>query len=536
MSSVLQNLLPNLQFRRPALRRQSALVPLHRALDDYIRRMFEQVVDGYIVLIETFGAQVGPYTTNMFIFDVPEELAKVRPAAKTVLEVLYDYTWGHIISGNASDDFLRDRRIQAILRETIMGLPIKAWLEWTLLELYSHIVKESKNLIPNALLKYAVEGTLKSLLRQCPTFLLQAETLSDFMQELLKKMPGNTVLYNELHKMVYGVTVVDPEVFYTHIRQLLIMPPALMACIKEELACQEALDTLEYSIRQEKQTRRATKRTTTRQSSLRRRGSSTRLDQRRALCEARQAVSDAEDRTAKLVKWYEVSEEVAKKCLAYQKTLMGEQDVLQKTNRVMRKWLRAPVYTDAQRNARRRLKEALGVQARCDPSRTLRHTKTRTIKPVSLFEQSLLKILLAALSPFHIYHTKWTGEPEFVALTHHLHMLNFLPTLAVYIPKNPTDYRYVRHVRGVPFTDSNTKKNQQLCMRNAKLNHEAWCSVAIGMNNPMYPRDILLKEKHCDSPAMLARAKKSAAKSYRRIEREVKCRGKSTLRTSRKKV
>ena len=310
MSTVLSDV----QFRRPALQRQSVLVPLYKTLDDYLHRLFRYQINEYIVMLETFGAEVGPYTTNMFAFDIQDEIGKVRSAADTIFEVLYDYTWDHIVSGKASDDFLRNQRIQSIMRNTVMGLPVQAWLEWTLQQVYSHIIQESENLIPYTLLKYAVEDTLKSLLRQCPMFLLQAETLSDFMQELLKKLPVNTMLYNELHKIVYGIKTIDPDLVYTQVRQLIILPPTLIACIREELVCQEALDTLEYKLRKKKQDCRMSRRSVTHKSSTQRRGSSrTQSNSRHALRAARQAMYEAEQRTAKLVKWYSVGEEVAKK-------------------------------------------------------------------------------------------------------------------------------------------------------------------------------------------------------------------------------
>lgn len=517
MSTVVSDV----QFRRPALRRQSVLVPLYKTLDDYLHRLCRYQINEYIVLLETLGAQIAPYTTNMFAFDIQEEIGKVRTVANTVFEVLYDYTWDHIVSGKASDDILRNQRIQSLLLNTVMGLPIQSWLEWTLQQVYSHIIQESKNIIPYALLKYSVEGTLKSLLRQCPTFLLQAETLSDFMQELLKKLPGNTMLYNELHKIVYGIKTIDPDVVYTQVRQLIILPPTLIACIREELVCQEAFDTLEYKLRKTKQDSRKSESRKSRRSQ--RRGSSrTQSNPRHALRAARQAMYEAEQRTAKLVKWYDVGEEVAKKRLAYQKTLVGKQSVLHNTKRRIRNFLHIPVNTDAQQNARHQLKKALDVQARYDPSLSLQHTQKRNAQPVSLLNCSLLEIIFAILSPFHIYHKKWTGKPEFVALTHHLHMLNLLPALGKYIPKHSTDFRYVQHVRGVPFTDMDTKKNQQECMRDTEQNHELWCNIALGMDkkNPTLPRDVLLKEKHCYDPTMIARAKKKAAKFYRRIERE----------------
>ena len=536
MSAVLDHLLPKLQFRRPALRRQSALVPFHRILDDYIRRVYVYQVEGYLTLVEQFAVQVAPYTKDKFPFDVQEELFKLRPVATTIFDALYDFTWEHIVSGHLPSDLLRDHRIQALMRDTIMGLPIKAWLEWTIEQLFTHLVQSSRNLLPKRIPNgKGFTKDIHRLLCKLPEFLAACETLDECLTKVynyVSYLPFKDVLHNYIHDQIYSQKDVEPDLYYTQVRQFVILPPSLVGCIREELRCQALLDAAEARRRTAKHRRSASRARSTRTARASQRHTADRASVRRA----RAALDEAEARTAKLVPWYEACEEVAKKRIAYQRTLIGAKDIVHKSGRRLRKLIGQEQYTAPQRTARRHLKEAIGRQARRDPSRALPYNDRRQAKQVSLFRFSLLEIIFAVVSPFHAYHRDWNGRPEFVALTHHLHMLNLLPPLAVHIPVSPTDFRYVRHVRGVPFTDADTKTNQQTCMREASNYREAVCNLAIGMNNPLYPRELLLKAKHCYDPAMLARAKKNAARSYRRVEREATLRGQSASRKSRKQA
>lgn len=540
MSAVLHNLLPNLQFRRPALRRHSAIVPFHRILDDYIRRIYIHQLEGYLTLIEHIAAKAGPQAKGKFPFDLHEELFKIRPMVLKVFDTVYDYTWEHIVSGHKPRNFIHDERVQAMMRETIMGLPVKAWLEWTIQQLFTHIIHSTENLLPKHIPN--ANGFTKDihrLLCKLPEFLAASDTLDECLKKVydyLSYLPIKEFLHDYIHKSIYSIKDVEPDLYYTQMRQFVILPPSLVSCIREELRCQSILDNAIVRRRKAKQqrTKSRTAKGGTRMSSHSKK-SHPLVGVREAVRKARMALNEAEDRTAKLVDWYEASDEVAKKRIAFQRTLVGTHGIVNKTSRRLKRFLGQDTDSMQQKTARRRLKEALGRQARRDPSRALPYNDRRLAKQVSLFQFSLLEIVFALISPFHVYHREWNGRPEFVALTHHLHMLNLLPPLAIHIPVSPTDFRYVRHIRGIPFTDIDTKTNQQMCMREGNAYREAVCDLAMSMNNPLYPRELILKSKHCYDRAMLARVKKNAAKSYRRVEREAARMGNATRRSSQTK-
>ena len=106
MSTVLNNILPHLQFRRPALQRQSVLLPFHRIIHECIRRGIAIEVEPGLAQLELVAAQIGPHTKGLFPFNVESELMKVRPFVNIFVEVLHDQVWDHFMSGYSSKDFL----------------------------------------------------------------------------------------------------------------------------------------------------------------------------------------------------------------------------------------------------------------------------------------------------------------------------------------------------------------------------------------------------------------------------------------------
>jgi len=279
----------------------------------------------------------------------------------------------------------------------------------------------------------------------------------------------------------------------------------LLQCIREELRCQQMLDDLETQKHlHKKHTSKVQKQT---------------FDHH-AYKQATIELEKAEERTARLVSWYECWDRVAKRRGAYEKTMIGTKRKVHEAHRQVRKLLGKTEYNEEQRAALIKLNEANQYKLSKNPIYSLNYDARKKIDDVSVFTFSPLQIIFAILSPFHVYHKEWTSELEFVTLTHHLQMLNFFPAAAAHIPNHPKDFSYVRHIRSVPFTDTDAVKNQQQCMKDTNDYREEWCKLAIGLKDPLYPQEKLLKEKQCYDPKMLATARKHAARAYKHIEAE----------------
>ena len=526
MSTVLNNILPHLQFRRPALQRQSVLLPFHRIIHECIRRGIAIEVEPGLAQLELVAAQIGPHTKGLFPFNVESELMKVRPFVNIFVEVLHDQVWDHFMSGYSSKDFLRDPRIQSILDDSLMGLPLHDWLQWSMNDLFEHFVKVSQNILP-AIIPQHFTKQLKTIAKRLPGFLKTSETLDTFLKNVYshyKHLPIKHTLHSYIHDKLYSIPGIEPEVMYAQVRQLLILPPNLVACIREELICQEKFDRLNYALHQQNSIRRQRSkrfRVDLRKVSKHKRASRSSPSikaQTRALEEAKKRLYAAEKQTAKLVHWYELGDQVAQQQHIYQKTFSGHHGIYGKTKRMVRQLVGEKAYTEEQREAYTNLKRVIAKQTETDPSMSLHHVDKNSTNPVTLLDYSLLQLIFAMLSPFHIYHDEWTGKPGFVAIIHHLNMLNVLPILARHIPESHHDHRYERHVRGIPLAKLDTKANREKYKRFANLKRELWCNIGIGLDDPVYPQDMILEEKQCYDPNVLYRTKKRTVKAYKKVE------------------
>jgi len=506
--TVISGLLPYLQFRRPSLRRHSAFIPLYHAIDDFIKRVYKYQIDQYITVLETNATTYSHLTKNKFSFDVEEEIGKIRPAVKVIVHALMESNWQHIVSGKTPSRFLQNAELQQTLNNTILGLTLKSWLEKPLQELYEHLVHDSRNLLPHIIPPPFVKD-IKRLIAQLPDFLTKSDTLEGFLELVYKYiyyLPFKDTLRQYIHKQIYLQKDIEPDLYYSRLRSLFVLPSSLLQCIREELRCQQILDDLETQkhLRKTKNTSKT---------------HSNHFDHH-AYKQAKVALDKAEARTAKLVNWYECWDKVAKRRGAYEKTMIGVKRKVHEVHRQIRKLIGKKEYNAEQVEAIMKLNEANQNKLSKDPTYSLNYEARQKIDDVSILKFSPLQILFAILSPFHVYHKEWTHELEFVSLTHHLQMLNLFPAAAEHIPNDTKDYRYVRHIRSIPFTDIDVVKNQQQCMKNTNDYREEWCKLAIGLKDPMYPQEILLEEKNCYNPKMLSTARKHAARAYKHVEAE----------------
>ena len=508
--TIISSLLPYLQFRRPSLRRQSAFTPLYHAINDFIKRIYKYHIDQYITVLETNAVTYSQYTKNKFSFDVEDEIGKIRPTVKIIMDALLESNWQHLVSGKTPSSLLQNAELQKTLNNTILGLTLKSWLEQPLQELYEHLVNDCRNLLPHIIPPPFVKD-IKRLIKRLPEYLTQSDTLEGFLELVYKYihyLPFKDSLRQYIHKQIYLQKDIEPDLYYSRLRSLFVLPSSLLQCIREELRCQQVLDDLEFKLHLHKQ--KKYKDTASK--------SQTYKFDYNAYKQAKFELEKAEDRTAKLVKWYECWDKVAKRRGAYEKTMIGTKRKVHNVHKQIRKLIGKKEYNAEQLEAITKLNEARQYKLSKDPIYSLNYEARKKIDDVSIMMFSPLQIIFAILSPLHVFHKEWTNELEFVALTHHLQMLNLFPAALAHIPNDSKDFRYVRHIRGIPFTDIDVVKNQQQCMKETNDYREVWCKLAIGLKDQMYPQEILLEEKNCYDPKMLYIAQKHAERAYKQVE------------------
>ena len=81
-----------------------------------------------------------------------------------------------------------------------------------------------------------------------PEFLAACETLDECLTKVynyVSYLPFKDDLHNYIHDQIYSQKDVEPDLYYTQVRQFVILPPSLVGCIREELRCQALLDAAE---------------------------------------------------------------------------------------------------------------------------------------------------------------------------------------------------------------------------------------------------------------------------------------------------
>lgn len=115
-------------------------------------------------------------------------------------------------------------------------------------------------------------------------------------------------------------------------------------------------------------------------------------------------------------------------------------------------------------------------------------------KDLCLLDYPPLDILLAFLSPYHIFHTTRSQSGRLMALTHHLQSLNALGPF-VHVMRNENDTSFCRHVKDVPVLG--IQKNQQKCLQRSRQERDQFCDTLYSINPHIFPRETILKAKGC---------------------------------------
>lgn len=528
MSAVILNVCKRLTFRRPVLSRHSAVMPAQEASQDLVRRVYMYVADQFDQVDVWMRPRLRE-ANKYFDGDFLAEMTKVRELLDVVAEVLDDCCWERISSGDKPTRFLEDPRVRKIdSGQKYFGQSLERWLESTLWQNVHHLLLCVK------LPAYLPHDVLRELLRRVPKAFVESDTLADCLRRLYKPvrlLPGFGQLEDWVHGKLYGNPAFAPDVYYTLARQLVVLPPSLMACVTNEIRCQRDLDRLNHAAWKAYVKARYTRRnaaakghrTSRSRSRSRTRAVSDTFDHARRK-KARSALKRAEAHTARLVEWYEADATVAEKRAELQRQFIGEHSFGKKLRRGLRAMVGRSTRSTSQQQAQASVERSETRRRRSDPMpdlpRDIQAQEDARAKghPVSLFDFSMVQIGCAIAGPFHLWHTEWSGTAQHVALTHHLHMLNLLSTLT-YIPRHDHDDRFTKHIRPNPLLGRADAPERY--KKDSAEWQDSWCQSAYGMRNPLLPRDALLKAKKCMNPATIAKSKKGLDDIYQQLMKDV---------------
>jgi hypothetical protein len=537
--TAIDDLFRNIIVRRPALQRWSSFADMLPILHD--------VIELYYTKYKKWCRNSLPFVRKVLneidkYFNVPlnNEVNVLLSSIEALFKMISDYLYDILIAGKPTVELLsQDPRMILLLNKSILGLSIDQWMKLPLAKLIEHI-------IDHTVFIHTHKKITNTFIHHRLKLVLHSFASSRSADELVKLMQESDVISTllPLKKIMTRFATnywLERDVYFEVAQSLLVIPQELILCINNEQFAQRRFDQEQRALfNQRMKTLFGGKTHTHRKRKSRGghppTGPDTPDDAPESYQRAKQNLQQAEDLTAQLVEWYRTSTELAQ----HQKHKKQTDHATS-----FARFKRRNNLTDEQQQANEnvnRLREALHKKFHLSQTIKQDQDGEHTTTALSLLDFSCLEIGCACLSPLHIYHKQWSGTPRFVALIHHLHMLDLLFTGASSMP--PADAsNYCRHLKDIPLLSIQDKASK--CFAQLNQSRQNMCCTFYGLNENTLPRDKMIQLKQCNNYTTIKQwakrnkqnfkelRKKYKPKEQRKTKRQSSVRSRSSRRLSR---
>ena len=439
------------------------------------------------------------------------ELDTVLAVVHTLFHIAGDYLYDVAIAGKPVVQWiLADERLVDVLNKPLFGKAIDYWLRVPLLQLVEHIVDQTvlvqgHTKVANSFIHHRIKLVLKSF---------ASSSSADELVKLLQEADLKTALFpvQRILTRFASNLWLERDLYYEAIRSILVIPHELVLCVHNELQAQRTFDREQRLFHKHEMQRIFGKLNTTSSAGgddKKHRSEPTDTKPTKppaptAYEKAKAELEKAESKTAELVEWYDTAAKLAQhqkhKKHADYATSFG------------RKLFKRRKLTTEQKGAQQAETEQRAILE----DKFHVSSNNRTHPPLTLLDFTVLQLGCAVLSPLHIYHSEWSGTERFVALQHHLHMLDaLLPH--THIMTSSTDNSYCRHLKSIPVFNLND--GQQKCTRRSQCIREDICGMFYTIDPDMLPRDTLIRLKHCDNRDEIKRQSRRFKKIFKSLKR-----------------
>jgi hypothetical protein len=422
------------------------------------------------------------------------ELNTVLSAVDQLFHIVGDYLYDIAIAGKPDVQWiLADERLIDVLNKPLFGKSIDYWLRTPLLQLAEHIVDQTvfvhgHTKVANNFIHHRIKLVLKSF---------SSSNSADELVKLLQEADLKTALFpvRQLLTRFTRDLWLERDLYYEAIRSVIVIPHELVLCVHNELHAQRTFDRERRLFHKQEMQRifgkyrttsmaggydtLSTDATTMATDALPKEDTNVNPIGQTAYEKAKIDLEKAESKTAELVEWYDTSAKLAQ----HQKHKKHTDYATSFGRGFFKK--------------RKQTTEQIGAHQAETERRAILDNKfhgssdNRTHPPLTILDFTVLQLGCAVMSPLHIYHNEWSGTERFVALQHHLHMLDVL------MPCVHNDNSYCRHLKSIPVF--NLTDGQNKCTRRNKGLRERTCRNSYTLNPNILPRNTIIQLYNCDN-------------------------------------